>query len=276
VSFGGDTEPGEIDLSCPINWDHPDNSGLALCLSAVDGTAGGAKFLNLCRPGDPTAGGTLVNGPTWVGTPWGQWEINATSAGYVLVTHSGALAFQGTLPFSCAITYTVASATAFSRIVAVANATDGWSMQFGADGVAPVAQRSAASSYQKCTGSAMTVGTPQRLAMAYDGTSIRMYQNGVQTAIASSPNLSQTLSTSQLGVFAFAGGGNRGAGKAGDMRVWSLSLSAAQIKADYQWSRDPATDPRLNRITGRTYFLPPYTATTRKTGYAPWIPGLGW
>jgi hypothetical protein len=53
---------GPIDLKDPIEWDHPPNQGLRLALVGVPGLTGGGRWPDLTGR---SAGGTLVNGPTW-------------------------------------------------------------------------------------------------------------------------------------------------------------------------------------------------------------------
>lgn len=64
-----------------------------------------------------------------------------------------------------------------------------------------------------------------------------------------------------------------GAGRLTGVRLTAGRLADTDwVQRDYQWSRDPATDPRLNRITGRTYFVP---LSTTPSVFAPAF-GPGW
>lgn len=110
-----------------------------------------------------------------------------------------------------------------------------------------------------------------------ESNNITFYIDGKPDATATS---TKTYGTTQSAVIAGAGGytGIYLNGWISNIATYGRHLSSHEMAWEAEWAERQycGEDSPLNRITGRTYFLPPYTATTRKTGYAPWIPGLGW
>lgn len=244
MSFGGDTGPGEIDLSCPINWGHPDNAGLALCLSAVGGTAGGARFLDLCRLGDQTAGGTLVNGPTWVGTPWGQRGLSSIGGvGAANVPNSSV--FDGP-PITLASWVLVPSGNTGESYI-FSNYPSRWT--FGTLTASAKMGLYPGSGGWVVSNTSVNDGFWHRWGVSITATgALTFYLDGKPDGTAS-----VTIAGTRKATLAY---GCASRYIAGGIVLAGVAADARWFARDYQWSRDPATDPRLNRITGRTYFAP--------------------
>lgn len=82
--YRDDTSFQNVDLSNPINWDHPLNRGLVGWWLALPQWSGGTKWYDLCGKYD----GTLMSGPSWSrrSTPDGTEGLSFSSAGGNYVT----------------------------------------------------------------------------------------------------------------------------------------------------------------------------------------------
>lgn len=265
-----------LDLGNPIS-SHPDNAGLALALighPCVPGVGGGSnRWPDLTRK---TAGGTLVNGPTWAGTQWGQWGIAFNGTTQYLTLPASSYFHPGqTSPFSLLVSVWVNSFSA-GRIFNSQRAAGSTAFNLFVSGTSSISCSfyGAGASGGGVYTATFSTGTWHRVGIVYTGATRTLYAAG---RVDTSPVAASLPTSAGSADVAFVGslGGGAGTflnGQVSDLRYYLRALSGDEVARDYQWSRDPSTDPRLNRITGRTYYLP---LSTTPSVFAPAF-GPGW
>jgi len=268
-----------LDLGNPISK-HPDNAGLALALighPCVPGVGGGSgRWPDLARK---TAGGTLVNGPTWTVGQGGQWGLSLNgSTQYITLPASSYFHPSQTSPFSLLVSIFInsfssgrifnsqraAGSTAFNLFVSGTNTISCSFLGTGASG---------GGAY---TG-AFSTGDWHRIGIVYTGTTRTLYAAGRIDTAAVSASLSTSAGSADAAFIGSLGGGAGTFlnGQVAGFRYYSRALTTDEVARDYQWFRDPATDPRLNRVTGRTYYLPTSPPPPPSASFAPAF-GPGW
>lgn len=261
-----------LDLGNPIS-NHPDNAGLALALighPCVPGVGGGSnRWPDLTRK---TAGGTLTNGPTWSANSRG-FSLRLDGANdYVTIADSPAIAV-GTQSFWFQFSANLTRNTGVNQAYIDKRVNGGifngihlyclfgnWGCQLndtstksyglgaitsGQQTITWVVDRAASMTY--LYSDARLVGSASIAAVSASLTSTPALRIGL--AVDNNAPVPMTLDWLRHGI-----------GK---------PLSSSQVVTA---NNDPATDPRLNRITGRTYYLP---LSTTPSVFAPAF-GPGW
>ena len=264
-----------------VDFDHPDNAGLACLLAGLPPADGGRQLYDLTGR---TAGATLAGGATWSGTPFGQQGLSLAGSQY---------ADAGTLPNAFAAGVTVAAWVNAAAAQTGSNFYTVVSARNGADNSTPFSLdvNKGGGKYRfYCNNGGFNVwegGTPvagvwQRVVVAYaPGGPPAVTVNGVPQAVAqtsggSSPAVLYTANPLRVGGFFNSSGADlTWLGQLADVRVYGRGVAPGSAARDYEWSQDPTRDPRLRRLSTRSLFVT--AAGTPASSFVPaFAPGWGW
>lgn len=248
-----------------VDWSHPDNAGLALLLLGLPGRVG-STWADLTGK---TSGATVETGAEW---------------GWAGVVAAGGKGVAGVpIPYAgwvSGVTYGRSYWLAFTLRV---HAFTGVALPLLDDAgrvFSSFYNASGAPSYEFSGWGTLVAGRRYRLVryMLANNLSASSYVgvNGVQSATGSN-------AVWGTGGVALSFGGNPSSGSTanastrvdyGDIQFGLGRIDAGWIARDYDWSRDPARDPRLRRVTGASYFVAP----AAPGGGSAFVPALaaGW
>lgn len=251
-----------LDISSPVNWEHPDNASLRLCLLPHPAFAGGPFWMDVTGLNNQSVGQfgfasakpvwrgnrLLVGGGNFISTPL----TNFSSAGTVIwdVVLFGAFndgAFCGFWGQSNGV-----SAPYFDAQKYVDNNFYvGWSGVSGDQRVVVAA-----------TSKSFPTGKPVRYAFTWvPGGASKLYADGVLLGTNGG-----TTSTTNIGIaFNY---GLQGlvytsfvSGMLGELRIYSSALDANALERDFVWGLNQKTDPRLKFVSDRFWSIPAPSAS---------------
>jgi hypothetical protein len=234
--YRDDTSLLNIDLSNPINWDHPLNRGLAAWWLALPQWSGGSKWYDLVGKND----GTLTNGPVWVGVDRSGGVSAVSFDGVddiVDVPHTGDLTFTG--QFTVAAWARSTGVTRFAYLGGKADPGDwnGYYITIHDTTGLPTVYSLQASTFQSANVSTVVKNDKKwhLIVGTFDGTQLRCYLDGVggSAAAASAP----TSNTSPFRIGSSNVTGRRFTGQIADVRMYGRGLSAAEVASLYDLSR---------------------------------------
>lgn len=250
---------GYLNTHHPIEWGHPDNAGLALWLLGINNFAGGQQWPDLTGR---TSGASLVGGPAWVGSPYGQSALASTGTQYSTTVAVEALFGSAPVAVSVAWWQYVSSAGPSSGAMwgGVAGGGELSAQFFG--GTWFVGSR-APGSYgdirlQLASDSASAPAGWSRY-YAYVSLGLTaLYRDG--RVLASRSDSGTVLDLSSSGPMRLNGNPAFGSPLVGTTGGWRLVANpfgdpAGLAARDYEWSQDPGRDPRLRRLSSRAWLI---------------------
>jgi hypothetical protein len=202
------------------------------------------------RDASPYGGhGRLVNGATWgYGRGRGAVRLDGTND-YLRVEHSEALNVTGTAGITLAAWYRFENTGDWQNVL-IKVAVDGahtypyflYHLGVSNANVARFYLAFTGGVDAAVTGSTLTTDTWYHLAATYDGVTMRVYTDGVQTGSVAETR-AITTATSPVHIGAHGTGGEAAKGLVQDARIYNRALSPGEIMALYR--HDPVTIRRL-------------------------------
>lgn len=252
-----------LDSTNPINFAHPDNAGLRLCLLAHPLFAGGQYWLDASGQ---SFGSTLTLGSAGVLPNWQSNRV-AVGAGNYIATPLTNFAGSGT------VIWEMVPATSYNdgQIRGIWGQTTGvgipeFTAQKYSDNNFYIGWNGVSGDQRvTMTATAYQAGVPVRFAFTWvNGGVSRLYANGI--LIGSNGG---TTNTTNIG-FAFNYGKQgdlvTGFGLLGELRIYNQALTADAVARDYEWCRVPERDQRLN-VVRRFFSLP--TSAPQPSAFTP-------
>jgi hypothetical protein len=246
--YPGDRTPGIVDAGSPVEWGHDDNTGLSLLLLGLDGAIG-SPWPNLTGL---SAEATFPSGVAWAETPFGQAGVQFNGTNQYGLLPSIPLGSAGC---TLAISFRLTSASTNGTLFKIGSPNG---MGFGVGGSTfdsagnnliglreGIAWQTLASS----------IGTGNFRLLVSSATftgNWTAYLNGRPVTTANGQNRVNN-------VLSFGGYATRywKSGPLTSIWAWGRSrqFTAEEALRDYEWSLDPATDPRLRLYSGSTRFV---------------------
>lgn len=261
-----DTATGDystVDPAEPVDWGHPLNAGRVVWLFGLPGRVG-AKWFDLAGSNH----GTLTNGPTSTPTPRGDSGLTFNGSSNYVVTSGGGERLLGDM--SLAAWFRPANANASEvKFVAIAG-NDAYGQRRG------ILQRDSRvefnGEFADVSGAFGTLasGVWSRLvvtARTANG-SIAVYVNGA--LYASGTRTLNAFTNYTLHVGSNNSGGEVTSGTVADVSAWSRLLTPADVRADYDLSRQGYPGV-LRRARPAAWFV-----GSPGGGFVPLVSGLGW
>lgn len=253
-----------VDLQQPVNKNHPLNRGRVAWWLALPNRASGPTWYDLMGQSSLALTGMGSGSNGWRGPkrPGGFASVLADgSAGY-LAGSSNLTGFgNGTASYtaSCWLYLTSTNGT-YTRLLANDQpGENAWYLGLAPSGGTATAYRVQGGAGDFITGTNVAAGSVTLLTTTYDGTTLRLYQNGVQTASAASSR-SISISTATFQVFKPNGFAVYINGQIDDVGLWNRALTAAEVYYLYSVSQR-GYDGMLNRIG-----VPFYATAAAPTG----------
>ena len=247
---------GDVDLSSPIETDHPDNTGLALRLLGLPGLTGGPRWPDLTGK---TAGATLLGGASWAGSTLG---LNGT--GQYADTTSIIPSSQG-LYVSCRFRQTAASTYVLGLAGLVGtyhNASqNSWMLRLRGQ------QLELAGGGSLVGGTTVLNRWTHAAAIWLPGGGTTLFLDG-QPVATGNVAMTDPVAAVKIGVD-FLTDPRYFTGQIDAVNVQVGIFTANVVARDSEWSRDPGTDLRLRRLSARAYLLPSAAPVTTT-----WIPAF--
>lgn len=260
-----------VDATCPINWQHPLNRGLAAWwLAGVQGRTGGAKWYDLVRQHQ----GTLTNMD-----PKTDWVVTSRPGGF------GALDFDGSdkviasdflsggsvLSVSCWAKFTTGAIATRICIAHYSHSTPmrAWYLGFNSSHQLEVVLSPngeyAGVAKQYRSDEALNTGTWRHIAFTFDSNTLKLFIDGNEiTPAVVLENTVNSIFDSPVPVtlgFQNTAGSPSGffTGQLDDARIWLRELSPREVRAYYDLSRQgyPGLLNRADRIIGYVPAAPP-------------------
>ena len=258
---------GDVDLSAPIDWRHPDNAGLALRLLGLPGVSGGPRWPDLTGN---TAGATLAGGAAWTPTQWGQAGVSLSGSGQYLDTPAScgpagtiAVTVQPAFGPDTSARYVFDSFGSRTLLYQNIQAVGSYGLYVNGTTVSDTP-----------TGLVLSLpqGVPTRLVVAWGGGSVQVYRGGTLFA---SFAVSVGASSGQLRFGSRFNGQDFWAGQQFGQLVRAVKADAGWAARDYERARDLSRDDTLRRLTTRAYLLP--SAAPAAGDFVPaFAPGWGY
>jgi hypothetical protein len=116
---------------------------------------------------------------------------------------------------------------------------DFYILQLSANGVEARFRNSAGINYDVTFGGFQT-GTPQHMALTYDGSTLTLYHNGVFAgSTAASGTIANTFENFYIGMLPWTGANFYTNGRIDEVSLWSKSLSAAEVNCIFEGAINP-------------------------------------
>lgn len=247
-----------LDSTCPVNWQHPLNRGLAAWfLAGVQGRTGGAKWYDLVRNHQGVL--TDMDPKTdWIGSKrlgsFGAIDLDGTNDRVLL---PDAVSVRGQAAATVSVWYKPDATPAANAAVYYESTANAGANRFGlfhlqTTGVirAQMRDTDAGTTFLAADSVALTTGQWHHLVMTVDASSERLvlYRGGVERALDTTAKNGFTtgLPADPISVGAYITS-TFVDGQVDDVRVWHRALSAQEVRAYYDLSRQ-GYPGLLNRI----------------------------
>lgn len=226
--------PGRIDLTRPVNWDHPLNRGLVAWWLPLPGRLGNTLYDIAGR-----THGTLTNGPTWAAGPNGFAAVNTSGGSHVAAPDWTNLA-AGDFAVAVAHTPTTWGGTGFCALFDKGTSGPNRQMSIFFDGSGNVSYHGIGCqpSPTGFPATGMTAGRPWHFVLSRTGSTCTCYVNG-----ASKGTFTEASTTAGPGgTWQFggnpSGGGGTYSGTYHHVAYYRRGLSASEPGGLYeQWVR---------------------------------------
>ena len=250
-----------VNASNPVNWDHPLNRGLVSWWLPLPGRQGGLRLWDLCGRNHCS----LQNGPGWVGGRNGYLAVERDGSNDLILSDS-------VVPFNLSkLTVSIVFSLP-SLPSAYKGLTGQWKDDGGASqrsyvlgttsGNSLYALTSTDGSYQAAREfgdgtAALTAGKVHHGVLAYtSATGAVLYMDGAQRATnGQTGNLHSSTDAFRIGAMGFASSFQYLAAKIYECSVRDRALSASEVLALYDQSRQGHPDT-LARLSTVRYFVP--------------------
>lgn len=264
-----------LDVTCPVEWGHPLNVGLAGCwmVPPNPGWWGGATLRDLVRGGKKPSDGTLTN-MAFPATSTSGWAGPRGRQG-----GRGSLAFDGTddyvhVPASASYPLTISlwalatSLSGFPACFSVGQASNNndrhvvYVSSGGSSFFAAQSRSNVPAQGDAVHGRALTAGVWYHVAAVFaSATSRTIYVNGGGGVTNTTSVTPGSLDRMAIGRIAVATPSLYWPGLVDDVRLYRLALSGGEVSALYDQSRRGHPDT-LRWVSTRAWFVPAAAGTT--------------
>lgn len=262
-TFGINDSLEDVVVSDPLNRDHPLARGLASFWLTLPALVGGSKFYDIVG----YSNGTLTNGPTWTNSICGPTASFDGVDDYVLVTNPPIPTTGYTWAFTFYPFTASSSANGQPFILGLGNDTLGFSWNHGSSQFRLAAyHRDASTNYFAAKVNNGSANRWTRIVAAWDGSTLRAYQDGAAGATAS-PSSIQTASGNMVFGGSSTGNNNYVRCLIPNVTVWTRALSPAEVFLDYELAFTGFPGLLSRHSNSKSYFPSWTTGTVSSTNY---------
>lgn len=248
---------GMVDLTLPVDRHHPLNRGRVSWWLALPGIDGGRRWFDLMGLNH----GVLTGGPTWKGAVrgggWGCVDLVGGSDQSVVATAAAGLPTAAAAAWTTAFWHRTRSYVSLAQYFGFGHTLPG-------SGATPAGLGRYMLAFNNHYyfwgndadldfGVAFDVDSAwHRVAVTCDGSTLRLYRDGVAAASGSRPGALATAGTDvTIGSHHYAISSGPDA-QFDDLAIWARELSAADVRADYELSLAGYPGVLRRRPTGAT------------------------
>ncbi|MGA2286519.1 MAG: LamG domain-containing protein, partial [Dehalococcoidia bacterium] len=190
----------------------------------------------------PANNATIVGSPTWVAGKVGSYALSLSGSGqYATVADNSCLNPGTAITLSAWVKTTKATTTQYViKKARTSGGTSGYELALASTGKAFFRVNNNAT-YRVDSTTSYAANAWIHLAATYDGTTIRIYINGVEEA--SKPGISIASNTTLVGIGAQDDGVSPFAGQLDEARIYKRALSSAEVMDLYHGVTPPTSTP---------------------------------
>lgn len=231
----------DLDLNQPLNLAHKLNFGRVAWWLALPGRSGGPSWYDLVGGLAMTNSGNVAGfGWSTGSNPGGGGSFKFTGATAYLSAGSANTIQPAKISAAAWVNTTSISGAKFILSRLTSTTPSGWDLSLNS-GKPRFTVSNASANASAVAASAIATNAWYRLLGTWDGTTVRVYQNGSQQATASlSGNLTNPAVALEIGNS--AGTAGIWPGMINDVSIWSRALSAAEAAQDFYLSQQNYPD----------------------------------